>query len=299
VSDPDTLARLRALSDESFGRFVAAVAEAVAPDATVTVAPPSPAGGVDAVVESGTGGRRLLFHVRRPAGPGPTAPGVTDETDAPSRVGDEQSETDPVEPVPAFDTTDLREVLAVGESFDRVIVAVVGPVTAEARRVAEEAGVRLFGGDDLLALIRREGVTVPTPESVAERFDRLVERQAGEWPPAVRELASEVLAEIEAVADFDHRIVHADETTDVDFLFARRRGRADAGSTADAERGRGSDPVVRARLTDQEFRVYVADADDQFDCVLRLSAITEREPTPESVLDGVIQTVNSAVERIR
>jgi hypothetical protein len=302
VSDSDTLARLRALSDETFGRFVADVAETVASDATVTVAPPSPAGGVDAVVESGGVDRRLLFHVRRPAGPGPTAAGVTDETDAPGRLTDEGDEADPADPtraVPAFGAADLRAVLTVGESFDTVVVAVVGPVTAEARAVAEDAGVRLLAGDDLLALVQREGVEVPRPESVAERFDRLVERQASEWPQTIRDLTARTLAEIETVADFDHRIVHADETTDVDFLLGVRGGSERAESESDAERGRRTEPVVRARLTDREFLVYVADTDGQFDCVVTLSAVTEREPSPESVLDEVIQTVNSAVERIR
>jgi hypothetical protein len=45
VSDADVLARLRPLSDEAFGRFAAAVAETLAPDATVTLAPPRPPAG--------------------------------------------------------------------------------------------------------------------------------------------------------------------------------------------------------------------------------------------------------------
>lgn len=285
MSDSDVFARLRALSDEAFGRFVADVAETAAPDAVVTLAPPSPAGGVDAVLESETDDRRLLFHVRRQVGPEPDEAGVTDETDAPGRIGDED---DPVGAVTPFAADDLREVVAVGETFDAVVVAVVGPVTPEACAVAEDAGVRLLDGDDLLSLVRRRGVEIPRPESVAERFDRLVERQASEWPQASRDLASRVLAAIESVADFDHRIVHADETTDVDFLLGAR----DA-----AARRRAVDPVARARLTETEFRVYVPDADGQFDCVTRLSATREREQTPEAVLDDVLPAVRAVVAR--
>ncbi len=286
VSDPDTLRRLSALSDETFGRFVAEVAETVASDAAVTVAPPSPAGGVDAVIESESDDRRLLFHVRRPVDP--TPPRVADETDAPGRSGEETDESGGEETVPEFDEVELREILTVGESFDAVVVAVAGPVTAEARAFAEESGVRLLDGSDLSSLIRKRGVEIPRPESVAERLDRLVERQASEWPQAVSDLASEVLAEIEGLADFDHRVVHADETTDVDFLFARG---------ADPDRQGGTDPVVRARLTETEFRVYVADADDQFECVTALSVIRDREPTLEAILAEVLPPVRSAVER--
>ncbi|MFC5366774.1 hypothetical protein [Salinirubrum litoreum] len=286
MSDPDTLRRLSALSDETFGRFVAEVAETVASDAAVTVAPPSPAGGVDAVIESESDDRRLLFHVRRPVDP--TPPRVADETDAPGRSGEETDESGGEETVPEFDEVELREILTVGESFDAVVVAVAGPVTAEARAFAEESGVRLLDGSDLSSLIRKRGVEIPRPESVAERLDRLVERQASEWPQAVSDLASEVLAEIEGLADFDHRVVHADETTDVDFLFARG---------ADPDRQGGTDPVVRARLTETEFRVYVADADDQFECVTALSVIRDREPTLEAILAEVLPPVRSAVER--
>jgi hypothetical protein len=302
VADHDVLVRLRALSDETFRRFVAEVAEAVAPDAAVTVAPPSPAGGVDAVVESVAADRRRLLHVRRQADPGPADPGVTDETDAPGRADADRAGA--VE-VPPFAADDLREILAVGESFDAVVVAVAGPVTAEARRSAESAGVRLLDGDDLLSLVRRSGITVPTPESVAERFHRLVERQASEWPQPTRDLASRVLAEIEAVADFDHRIVHADGTTDVDFLLARDgepdgdRG-ADGDGTAEPHpAANGSGHVVRVRLTETEFLVYVVGPDDQFAAVGSLSAIAEDDQTTESVIADVVPAVRAAVDRHR
>lgn len=289
MSESDTLSRLRALSDEAFGRVVAEVAGTVRQRAVVTLAPPSPAGGVDAVVESETDDRRLLFHLRRPTDPGPAESGVVDETDAPGRVGDDSPTSGRAGSVPTFTASDLREVAVVGESFDAVVVAVAGPVTDEARAVAEEAGIRLLDGDDLISLLREHGIEVPTPESVAERFDRLLERQASEWPPAVRDIGSQVLAEIEGVADFDHRIVHADETTDVDFLLARG---------AESPRDRETEPVVRARLTETEFVVYVADADGRFERVTGLSAIRGRERPLEDVLDEVVPAVEAAVERL-
>jgi len=287
VSDADVLARLRALSDEAFGRFAAAVAETVDPDATVTLAPLSPAGGVDAVVESKRADCRRLVHVRRQTAAGRSTVSVVDETDTPERVGETGAGA-------AFDAADLREVLATGGSFDDVTVVVVGRVTAAARRAAAAAGVRLLDGDDLPSYVRRRGIEIPRPESIAERFDRLVERQASEWPRALRDLASRVLAEVESVAAFDHRIVHAGETTDVDFLFARREesqpGERRAGATP-------VDPVVRARFTGTEFRVYVVDRDEQFERVATLSAIGERGPTPTAVLDDVLPAVERAVER--
>ena len=294
MSDTDALARLHALSDEAFGQFAAAVAEAVAPEGAVTLAPPSPAGGVDAVVESEQRDRRRLVHVRRQAGPGPAAAGVADETDAPERAGETVAES-------AFEVADLREVLTVGESFDAVVVVVAGPVTTDARRVADEAGVRLLDDEALASFLSQHGVEIPRPESVAERFDRLIERQASEWPPAVRDLASRVLAAVESVAAFDHRIVHADGTTDVDFLPSRREDTPDGAETperaADARPERPADPVVRVRLTQRECRVYVVDGDDQFDCVAALSAIRDQQPVPADLLDDVLPAVRSAVEQ--
>lgn len=293
MTDADTLARLSALSDEAFGQFAATVAGAVATDGTVSLAPPSPAGGVDAVVESERPARRHLVHVRRQVAPGRTESGLTDETDAPDTVEDSTG-LDGTGAGTPFDAADLREVLAVGEPFDEVVVVVVGDVTAEARRTAAAADVRLLDGEDLVSLLRRRDLDVPRPESVAARFDRLLERQASEWPSAVRDLAARVLAEIEGVAAFDHRIVHADETTDVDFLFADGdESRAGAESAV----ARPPTPVVRARLTETEFRVYVVATDGQFECVATLSAIREREPTPAAVLDAVLPAVERAVER--
>jgi hypothetical protein len=293
VSDADVLARLRPLSDEAFGRFAAAVAETLAPDATVTLAPPSPAGGVDAVIESERDDRRRLVHVRRQTDSGHSPVSVVDETDTPERVGE-------TEPGAAFDVADLREVLAGAESFDAVVVVVVGRVTAEASRAAAAAGVRLLDGDALSSYVRERGVDLPRPESVAERFDRLVERQTSEWPPTLRDLASRVLAEIESVAAFDHRIVHAGEATDVDFLFARRsesqHGEGPARATGSAPTI-PVDPVVRARLTETEFRVCVVDADGQFACVATLSATREDEPTLSAILGDVRPAVERAVER--
>jgi hypothetical protein len=294
VPDADALARLHALSDEAFGQFAAAVAEALAPEGTVTLAPPSPAGGVDAVVESEQRDHRRLVHVRRQAGPGPATAAVADETDAAGRAGETVSG-------PAFDVDDLREVLTVGESFDTVVVVVAGAVTPDVRRVAAEAGVRLLDSDALTTFLSRHGVEIPRPESVAERFDRLLERQASEWPPAVRDLASRVLAEIESVAAFDHRIVHADGTTDVDFLSPRRDDTADGRETPEratgAPPGRPADPVVRVRLSERECRVYVVDGDDQFERVAALSAIRDKQPTSTELLDDVLPAVRSAVER--
>lgn len=296
----DTLARLSALSDEAFGQFAATVAEAVAPDGTVSLAPPSPAGGVDAVVESERPERRHLVHVRRQVAPGRAKRGLTGETDAPDTV-DDSAGLDDTRAGTAFDAADLREVLAVGESFDVVVVMVVGEVTAEARRTAVEADVRLLDGEDLVSLLRQRAIEVPRPESVAARFDRLLERQANEWPPAVRDLAARVLAEIEGVAAFDHRIVHADETTDVDFLFAggdeSRAGAESSDRDDETTRAKPTAPVVRTRLTEMEFRVYVPEEDGQFECVATLSAGRGDQPTPAAVLDAVLPAVERAVER--
>jgi hypothetical protein len=299
VTDADTLARLAALSDEAFGQFAATVAGEIAPDGTVSLAPPSPAGGVDAVVECERPGGRHLVHVRRQAAPGRTAAGLTDETDAP----DTAAGTSGLDGTagPAFDATDLREVLTVGASFDEVVVVVAGDVTTEARRAASAADVRLLDGDDFVSLLRRRDLDVPRPESMAARFDRLLERQASEWPPAVRDLAARVLAGIESVAAFDHRIVHADETTDVDFLLGgddgARAGTASAARDSESMGARPPTPVVRARLTETEFRVYVVAADGQFECVTTLSAIRGRERTPAAVLGDVLPAVERAVER--
>lgn len=276
MADSDVLVRLRALSDEAFARVVADVAAALHPDASVTVAPPSPAGGVDARVE--TARSQLLVHVHRPSRSSPSD--HVDETDAPGRV-DTPDGADVTDLVPVFDADDVQEVVSVATSFDGLVLAVTGPVTDEARTVAEESGVQLLDADDFLALLDRHDVTVPAPESLAERFDRLVDRQAGEWPRQFREVVSSVLAEIENVAAFNHRIVHAEGTTDVDFLPSDR-----------------AEAAVRARLDETTFAVYVTDADGRLETVTQLSALDNSDPSESTVLGEVLPAVRDALDRV-
>jgi hypothetical protein len=269
VSETDALARLRALGDEPFVGFVADLAVTLRDGATVTVAPPSPAGGVDAVVE--TDDERLLFHVSR----------LTARDDDDDRaVVDVGRPGDAARDRSALEAAAVEAVLDVADGFDAVVVAATGPVTDDARAVAAETDLRILDGSELLALADEADVPVPSPETMSERFDRLVERQAAEWPESLRERATALLGAVDDVADFGHRIVHAAETTDVDFVVVER-----------------DEAVVRARLTETSFLVYVRDDDGQFDTVVTLSAFRRTQPPLAELLAELRPVVSAALSR--
>jgi hypothetical protein len=268
VSETDALARLRALGDEPFVGFVADLAVTFRDGATVTVAPPSPAGGVDAVVE--TDDERLLFHVSR----------LTARDDDERTVVDVGRPADAARDRSALEAAAVRAVLDLADGFDSVVVAATGPVTDEARAVAAETDLRVLDGSELLALAAENDVAVPSPETMSERFDRLVERQAAEWPESLRERATALLGAVDDVAEFGHRIVHAAETTDVDFVVVER-----------------DEAVVRARLTETSFLVYVRDDDGQFDTVVTLSAFRRTQPPLDELLAELRPVVSAALSR--
>ena len=185
VVDPQSLGDL---PPDRFGEVVAAVIADVW-DEVIDVAPPTPAGTVEAVV--GEAGERRLVHLRQ---------------------------------VPRVDVETVRDVatLAADRGFESATLATTGIVPADASEAAEEAGVAIVDGEAFAGLaatadVELDGSDGLTAAALATQF-------AGRWPASLRERAVEAAEVVEDVADFDYDVTRASGLTDVDLVHVAAGG---------------------------------------------------------------------------
>lgn len=185
VVDPQSLGDL---PPDRFGEVVAAIIADVW-DEVVDVAPPTPAGTVEAVV--GEAGERRLLHVRQ---------------------------------VPRVDVETVRDVatIAADRGFESATLATTGIVPADASEAAEQAGISIVDGEAIAGLAGAAGVELEgsddlTAASLATQF-------AGRWPASLRERAVEAAEVVDGVADFDYDDTRASGLTDVDLVHADAGG---------------------------------------------------------------------------
>jgi hypothetical protein len=154
------------------------------------------------------------------------------------------------------------------------VLATTGALSAEAKRAGDREDVRLLSGEDLRALCAEADVEIPDGDGErapgGERADTdgtsnidgtekadlpTLEAESGTWPAVLRGHVAGVLDSVENLGAFERSISRRDGSTVIDFVPAG-----------------GSRPVVKARLTETSFLLYVRTKETSFESVVRLSA---------------------------
>jgi hypothetical protein len=158
------------------------------------------------------------------------------------------------------------------------VLATTGALSAEAKRAGDREDVRLLSGEDLRALCAEADVEIPdgdgerapggeradtdgtsnidgTEKADLPTLEGVLEAESGTWPAVLRGRVAGVLDSVENLGAFERSISRRDGSTVIDFVPAG-----------------GSRPVVKARLIETSFLLYVRTKETSFESVVRLSA---------------------------
>lgn len=185
----DVLDRLRRASPDRFAATVEAALAATYGQWSIEASPPSPAGGIDLVLERDAPAESTqLLHVRQ--------------------YGADE----------AVDTATVRELATMRDRLDadRAAVLTTGTVTDAAGELAAAEDVEILESDALVELVRAADVELPggeppDPAGIAERFVR-------EWPERTRQRAVALVRTIDERGAFAYRVRRADESTELEFV---------------------------------------------------------------------------------
>jgi hypothetical protein len=175
---------------------------------------------------------------------------------------------------------------------DGVVLATTGALSTEAKRAGDRENVRLLSGEDLCALCAESDVEVPdrggergsggeradtdgtgntdgTSDSIGgvgaadlPTLEATLDAEGGTWPAALRERVTGVLDSVEKLGAFERSISRGDGSTVIDFVPIE-----------------GTRPIVKARLGETSFMLYVRTGERDFESVLGLSAHRNTQPS--------------------
>jgi|GEM_PF-5204782 len=178
------VASLRRVRPDRFAGFLADLVTAVHDGWEVDCAPPSPEGGVDAVLRR-DGERKLVRACQYPESKAVT-PGEVRE---------------------------LAALRAAGE-FDAATLLATSDVSTDARRAAAATGIEVRDAAETVELARDAGVLVPAPEQPEEGLPR----RTATWPDELVSCASDLIEHVESAGRFERRTARTSAYVDADFI---------------------------------------------------------------------------------
>lgn len=177
--------RLRDVSVEAFGAFVADIAEREWEEWVPEVAPPSPDGNVEICLRRGD--QRLFVHVRH--------------ADSSSTVG--------------RDAVRTLVALQGGHGVETAVLATSGDLSRGARREAAVSDVEVLGPKSLCRLADAHGVALS--DSRDPRVDADIADEVAHYPDELRDRAIEILPTLDSFAQFEREVARDERGATVTF----------------------------------------------------------------------------------
>ena len=213
-------------------------------------------------------------------------------------------------PAHRFDAAAVREVARSIEDrpVGGVVLATTGALSTEAKRAGDRENVRLLSGEELCALCAESDVDILDHDN-----ERSPEKRAGEetsdfnstddagysdtagdseaadlpaleaesrtWPTVLCERVTGVLDSIEGLGAFERSISRGDGSMVIDFVPVG-----------------GHRPVVKARLAETSFLLYVRTGETNFESVLRLSAHRNTQPSLSALRAAFEEPIEHALD---